>query len=380
MIWFFKYLASKVISYALLPIYLFSVKTNRVLFISYGGLQYSCNPKYITEFLLEKYADKYEIIWVFKEPEKFDYLDDKILKVKYLSLRHLYYVITSSVCITNMGFNKFFYVRKNQHFVQTWHGGGAYKRSGDSLSKNYFQRHLDHQHDNLITDFISSSQYFSDYFIQDLNYRNNILSIGMPRNSFLLKEKNNKELQVTITKAVDEKYHHDKYYVLYAPTWRDDGTSYELPDFSKIILILRERTQKDVVILFRSHHFHTITDSEISDYCINVTNYPDMQELLLISNILISDYSSCIWDYSLLYRPCFLYVPDLDKYENMRGFYTDINNWGFTVCKDKQSLDSSINLHDPKLCEDKIKMMHSKFGSFENEESADKLINILNLT
>lgn len=379
MMWFIKYLVSKAISVALLPIYLFPVKKNRMLFISYSGLQYSCNPKYITKSLLEKHPEKYEIIWVFKEPEKFNHIEDKIIKVKYLSLRHLYYVITSSVCVTNMGFNKFFYVRKNQHFVQTWHGGGAYKRSGDSLSKNYFQRRLDHQHDNLITDFISSSQYFTDYFINDQNYSHNILPIGMPRNSFLLKERGNEELQQQIKKNIDDKYHQDKYYVLYAPTWRDDGASYELPDFSKIISDLREKTKKDVVILFRSHHFHSITNSDIGDVCINVTNYPDMQELLLVSDILISDYSSCIWDFSLLFRPCFLYVPDLTKYENMRGFYTNIEDWGFAVCKTKQSLNSSINMYDSILGEEKIKKMHAQFGSYENEESCGKIIDSLNL-
>lgn len=375
--WFIKYLISKMMCVLLFPLYIFKVKRNRLLFISYGGLQFSCNPKYITKFLIENHKDQYDIIWVFKEPEKFKHIDESIVRVKYLSLAHFYYVITSAVCITNMGFNKFFFVRKNQRFVQTWHGGGAYKRSGESMNKKYFQRILDRQHDSMITDFISSSKYFTDYFIGDLNYHNNILSIGMPRNSFLLKEKDNKKLKENIKTKIDKNYHKNKCYILYAPTWRDDKDEYELPNFENITTELGTKFDKEIVILFRSHHFHNIVSDDIRNNCINVTNYPDMQELLLVSDILISDYSSCIWDFSLLMRPCFLYVPDLSKYESARGLYTDIHNWGFVVCENKSVLDTEIKNIEQDAYETKITEMHSRFGNYENERSCEKLIDIL---
>ncbi|MGE6979868.1 CDP-glycerol glycerophosphotransferase family protein [Kluyvera intermedia] len=377
--WFVKYLISKIICVLLLPLYVFKVKKNRILFISYGGLQYSCNPKYITDFLIKNHDGKYDIIWVFKKPENFKHIDKSIVKVKYLSLIHFYYVITSSVCITNMGFNKFFFVRKNQRFVQTWHGGGAYKRSGESMRKKYFQRILDRQHDDMITDFISSSKYFSDYFISDLSYRNNILPIGMPRNSFLINEKDNQKLKNEILTKIDIDHHVGKFYVLYAPTWRDDKEKYELPNFDNIIKELSEKFEKEIVILFRSHHFHNIASDDVSNYCINVTNYPDMQELLLVSDVLISDYSSCIWDFSLLLRPCFLYVPDLSKYESLRGLYTNIYDWGFVVCENKIALDNEIKIFIQDEIENKIKEMHSQFGIYENELSCEKLVKTLKI-
>lgn len=374
MYWFLKYIFSKVISFILLPIYLFPINKNKVTFISYGGMQYSCNPKYISEHLQYYYKEKYKLVWIFKKPEDFSFLDPSILKVRYLSFMHFYHIITSKVCITNMGFNRFFWARSGQRFVQTWHGGGAYKRGGKSLDRNFFQNLLNRQHDRLITDFISSSQYSTKYVIGDFLFNNTVLEIGMPRNAFLLKNKDSLFLQEQIKRRVDLNYTSNKLYILYAPTWRDDNSSYEFPDFMGIIDILGRTTNKEVVILFRSHHFHTVK-SEVQDKSsIDVTNYPDMQELLLISDILISDYSSSIWDFSLLYKPCFLYTPDLAKYENGRGFYVDIREWGFDICKTSDELKYAIHNFELSSYKEKIKKMHEKFGSFENTESSEKLL------
>ncbi|KOP33957.1 hypothetical protein AFK69_06935, partial [Xenorhabdus sp. GDc328] len=159
----------------LLPFYLFPINNKRIVFMSYSGLQYSCNPKYISDFLKDNHND-YELVWVFKEPDKY-FLDSSIKKVKYLSIRYLYTVITSKFYFSNNGFNHFFFIRKGQRFVQTWHGGGAYKkRRSLNQDKNALQRLLDNEHDRTITDFISNSQYFTDYFIRDSVYKNNILN------------------------------------------------------------------------------------------------------------------------------------------------------------------------------------------------------------
>ncbi|WGE65245.1 CDP-glycerol glycerophosphotransferase family protein [Actinobacillus equuli] len=379
MIWFVKYFLSKIISFSLLPLYLFPINKKKVLFISYGGAQYSCNPKYISEYLQYNYKGKYKLIWVFKNPEDFNFLDSSIEKVKYLSFMHFYHVITSQVCITNMGFNKFFFVRNSQRFIQTWHGGGAYKKSGKTLDKNFFQYLLNRQHDDMVTDFISSSQYFTDYFIRDLSYKNNILNIGMPRNSFILKHNDNLILKNSIKRRIDDSYDTNKFYILYAPTWRDKQSSYELPDFTKISNLLKDKIGKEIIILFRSHHFHSININQFSKNCIDVTNYPDMQELLLISDMLISDYSSCIWDFSLLYKPCFLYTPDLSKYDNCRGFYVDIFKWGFPVCVDRNSLENEIEFFNEEMYRAGINSMHKRFCSFERIDSCEQLINEIGL-
>lgn len=371
---FIKYVLVKLVSFMLLPLYVLPLNKNKFLFISYGGRQYSCNPKYISEYLLENHHDS-ELVWIFREPEKFNYLPKEIKKVKYLSFWHFYHVITSKFCITNMGFNKFFLIRRGQRFIQTWHGGGAYKKCGNSLNKSFFEKLLEECHGKLISDFISSSKVFSDNVIKDFNYKGDILQIGMPRNSFLLKEKDNELIKEKLKRNIDKNYHKEKFYILYAPTWRDDGDSYELPDFKGILNVVKERFNKEAVILFRSHHFQEINSTKINDSSIDVTNYPDMQELLLVSDMLVSDYSSSIWDFSLLYKPCFLYTPDLSKYETMRGFYINIKEWGFDVCLNNSSLIEAIAKFETSFYQRRIKNMHDKFGSFECIDSCDKLLN-----
>ncbi len=370
-----KLVVTYILKILLIPFYLFPMNSKKIIFMSYSGLQYSCNPKYISDYIKDNYKD-YELIWVFQEPEK-HLLDPKFKKVKYLSLRYFYTVVTSQFCISNTGFNRFFFIRKSQRFVQTWHGGGAYKRRSLNQDKNCFQKLLDIQHDDMITDFISSSEYFTKYFIMDSVYKNRILKTGMPRNEFLIRNKNNGNF-INLKRKNIEGVGEGNFLILYAPTWRDDGSIYEFPDFNKIMNTIERVFNKKTTLLLRSHHYQELKSSLDCNY-IDVRNYPDMQELLLISDMLISDYSSSIWDFSLLEKPCFLYTPDLKYYEDMRGFYTPIRTWGFDVCQTSEELDDAIKRFVPIVYCEKIYKMHKQFNSYENIDSTSQLLSKLGI-
>lgn len=376
-----KLISTALIKVVLLPLYLFPVNPKRIVFMSYSGLQYSCNPKYISEFIDNNYSGVYELIWVFTEPNKF-LLNKNIKKVKYLSFMYFYYVITSKYCISNTGFNRFFIIRNTQHFVQTWHGGGAYKRRSLNKDKTKLQIVLDNQHDKMITDFLSTSEYFTKYFIKDSTYSGRILNFGMPRNEYLLKNKSNKIAKELIknklSSLLDKKL--DNYFlVLYAPTWRDDGSLYNFPNFNEILKEIESKFNQEAILLLRSHHFQLLSNSLTCNFY-NVRQYDDMQELLLVSDMLISDYSSSIWDYSLLEKPCFLYTPDLKYYEDMRGFYTPIHSWGFDVCQTTADLKLAISNFSMSKYLENISIMHKEFQSFENENSTSLLLNELGIT
>lgn len=376
-----KLITNTLIKITLLPLYLLPMNSKRILFMSYSGLQYSCNPKYISEFIEKNNHNQYELIWVFSEPEKFS-LSKNIKKVKYLSFMYFYYVITSQFCISNTGFNRFFIIRKSQRFVQTWHGGGAYKRRFLNKDKTKLQIMLDNQHDKMITDFLSTSEYFTKYFIKDSVYSGRILNLGMPRNEYLLKNKSSKIVKELIknklSSLLGEKL--DNYFlVLYAPTWRDDGSSYNFPNFNEILKEIEFRFAQKAVLLLRSHHFQMLSDNLTCNFY-DVRQYDDMQELLLVSDMLISDYSSSIWDYSLLEKPCFLYTPDLKHYEDMRGFYTPIRSWGFDICQTTTDLKLAISNFSMTKYLEKIAIMHKEFQSFENENSTSLLLNELGIS
>ena len=106
----------------------------RVNFIAFSGRQYSDSPRRISELLLREHPEIQQV-WAFNEPEKFRFLEETGIKVvKYKSLQYLYYVMTSKVYVDNAEFWSILKFRPGQMVLQTWHGGGAYKRVGGHRS------------------------------------------------------------------------------------------------------------------------------------------------------------------------------------------------------------------------------------------------------
>lgn len=144
----------------------------------------------------------------------------------------------------------------------------------------------------------------------------------MPRNDELVNNHDNK------TAAYIRKYYNipaDNKIILYAPTYRkgkrNEATDYNL-DVRGIVEAAKERFGGEWTILYRMHYFikKRLPADTKGQHIIDVTDYGDMQDLLLAADILITDYSSSVWDYSLLKRPCFLYTTDLDEYLETQGF------------------------------------------------------------
>ncbi len=102
-----------------------------------------------------------------------------------------------------------------------------------------------------------------------------------------------------------------------------------------------------------------------------------MQELLITVDVLITDYSSSIWDYSLLKKPAFLYVPDLKLYEERVGFVTPINKWGFAVCESNNELAKSIENYDSEKQLKAINENHELFQSYETGEASKRVFDYI---
>ena len=160
--------------------WIFKIKDERIFCSSFLGAQYSCNPKYIAEYLLEKYPDSFEIIFELKNPKS---MDQKQIKfVKSLSITMIYYFCTSKVIISNGGMPSYLPKRKNQYVINTWHGGGAYKRCPLD------GRHLIDRYKRRCTDLVlSSNRKFSELEVPDIvpGYAGEIMTCGMPRNDLL---------------------------------------------------------------------------------------------------------------------------------------------------------------------------------------------------
>ena len=126
---------------------------------------------------------------------------------------------------------------------------------------------------------------------------------------------------------------------------------------------------KDDVLTYLVHLGYLGFDQKKS--CAFIPNEEIRQELLAAADMLITDYSSCIWDYSFLYRPCFLYTPDLLEYLAKTGFYVDIHEWPFPICENMEDLEKQIRSFDEEKNRARIMEHHQQMGSYESGHACE---------
>lgn len=376
-------LVRKLIRVLLRLFYVFPIKTNRVMLKSFYGKGYSCNPKYICEHLRNYYPLQFELLFVLNYPSDYPEIEG-VRFIKNHSLSFYYYRFTSKIIISNMTDEVYIPKRKNQIFINTWHAGGAYKKVGKSYTK---RQHLAADWQNKIvrqeTDYyLSSSELFTTHNIRDAyHFTGSVLNYGLPRNDFFFDEG---KIAICREQISSRFQLHGKFVILYAPTFRGDFAHTESIDFTlpvgDIARAIKKKYDKNVVFLNRSHYNDSkklTTGTYEKCQIIDVSDYPDMQELLAASDLLITDYSSSIWDYALLNRPCLLYVPDLVAYEGDRGTYTPLSSWPGYVCETAQELVQTIENLDIRLVCEKATNHLKSFGSFETGTSSQQVAELL---
>ena len=102
----------------------------------------------------------------------------------------------------------------------------------------------------------------------------------------------------------------------------------------------------------------------------NDTDYPDMQDLLKCADVLLTDYSSCMWDFSLMHKPCFLYARDISEYRGERDFYTPIEDWPFPLASNNDELAQVIADFDEDAYHAAVDRHHEELGSTESGTAA----------
>lgn len=359
----------------------FPVKRNRIVCIAYAGHQYSCNPKYIAEYLLENYPNRFEIIFVLRG-RRTDAVDPRVKTVRFLTPAHFYYLYTAKVLIVNGGSESYLAKRNEQYLINTWHGGGAYKRcEQSSVMKLSREEELYGRYMGKITDLmLSSSSFFTKHVVPDLFYQVPVRTMpcGMPRNDIffaqngsMYREKVCAELGIGTEHRI----------ILYAPTFRGhiQTPSTALTnagiDAKQVCCAVSERFKGPVAFVFRSHFAVSQGMSAQSGITFfDATEYPDMQELLVAVDILITDYSSSMWDFSLAKKPCFLYVPDLDDYLNHdRGVYTPVETWPGILCRTNEELQNAILGFDEGNYLKKVEKHHANLGSCETGTAREQV-------
>lgn len=374
-----RFIKNRIIS---LSYSLSKIDDKMIIFESYMGRQYSDSPKELYLYLL-RYKN-YKFIWVFKDPNKHNIKTG--IKVKYGSKQYYKYYAKAKYWISNSRLNEALFKRKKQIYIQTWHGTPLKRLGYDILKTDNAMNSLKDIQKKYSNDskrynyMISPSSYCSNIFKSTFNLKENtvIKEIGYPRNDSLFKYKKNninklkKKLNIPLNKKV----------ILYAPTWRDNqhtsgiGYTYKLGiDLS----ILNKYLSKDYIILFRTHYFiNNIIDlGKYKNFIIDVSNYENINDLYIVSDLLITDYSSVMFDYANLKKPMIFYMYDYSEYKNnIRDFYFDLDNLPGPIIKDENT---------KKLCEvilkynfDKFKLKYEKFNKkfnyLDSAKTAEKVV------
>lgn len=360
------------ISTLLKAFWIIPVKKTRVLFLSFNGKQFSDSPKYVYEGML-KYRGEYELIWVFSTPETLKNIDT-VSYVKKGSILYYYYFCTSKYIIVNDTSDIYMPVRNNQIYINTWHGGGWFKKVGMSCD-NYpeysvFEFKLKNKQ---TTYFTASSEYFVDTVLhRSFGYNGDILRIGMPRNQIFYQS--NDKLRISVRNKFVES--EDTLLVLYAPTHRSYKDEIPPLDVKLLSKSLNKRFGKNVKVLFRAHHLIGSFDID-SSLIENVTDYPDIQELLLACDIVLSDYSSCMWEAAIQYKPIIVYAPDAQKYIDSQGFFLDMDKWPFIVGKTNKEVSEKILTFDESRYSREIRKLVADTTPYENANSVQSIVDII---
>nr|WP_244016140.1 CDP-glycerol glycerophosphotransferase family protein [Lactococcus carnosus] len=305
-----------------------------VLYLSFDGRSYSDNPKAIYETMLrDAKFDKYQLIWALKEPV----IISGCKVIKRQSIAYFYYLSKSKYWVFNNKMPDYYIKRADQVYLQTWHGTPLKRLAHDmpDLGITYYRSKQTYQEmvsaydkDSQLWDYlISPNQFSTAVFCSAFKVnREKIIETGYPRNDILTTVSTGK------IQDVKEKFNipSNKQVILYAPTWRDNafnlqGYTFELNlDFTKWHKILGD----DYVIIFKPHYLiaqHFVVPNGLSEFVLTMPATADINELYIISDQLITDYSSVFFDYAILNRPIYFYMFDFETYrDDLRGFYLQV--------------------------------------------------------
>ena len=153
---------------------------------------------------------------------------------------------------------------------------------------------------------------------------------------------------------------------------------YDLRYLSETIDRLEEATKNNWIVLYRSHYFRAETNESLDERILDGNAYYEMQDLLYTSDLLVTDFSSCIWDFALTGRPVFLLENRLKEYEQMdRGFFVPYDTWPYLKCKDIAALpDMAVKYRDEDFTT-LYKQHFETMGSFEKGTACEQILHIL---
>ena len=381
------------------------VDEKTIIFSCFNGESYTCSPKAIYEYMLtdSKFKD-YTFIWMFKETKKYKNIleqNPNTIVVKKGGRKYRKYLAKAKYWIFNFKINDYLKPKKNQIFLQCWHGTPLKRLGCDLIHFDNLLNTIDGMKKRYkieaqkFTYFISPSKYATERFISAWNLKeigkeNIIIEKGYPRNDFLFNYTENdveriKKKILGYYYLLYEKEVKKKKIILYAPTYRQDqhesglGYTYkEEVDFEK----MRKALGDDYIILFRPHYFvaNQFDFEKYEGFVYDVSKIDDVNELYIISDILITDYSSVFFDYANLKKPMIFYMYDLEHYrDESNGFYFDIEEElpGKIVKTDDALIEEIKRVTKDFQYDEKYRKFNEKYNYLDDGNATKRVVNTI---
>ncbi len=362
-----------------------------LVFESNLGRNYTGNPRAVYEELLRRGLDlQYQIVWILLEPDEIK-IPGRCMKVRRESLTALKKMWQASFWI--MDTRQMGYVKKNRQtkFIMTWHGTPlkklgldlevmstpGQKEASSEVLRTYKEELL--QSTKSWDYLIAPNQDSSDIFRRCFGFKGTMLNTGYPRNDALLAMDRKESIE-----ALKKKFNLpiNKRILLYAPTWRDyEGRGecdyYFAPKLS--FDALYEALQEEAILIVQLHYY--IKDRpDFAKYKGFIREIKtDIRELYLVSDIMITDYSSTMFDYSILNRPMVFYPYDIEQYDRMHGFYFDYMSFvpGPVAMNTDELIPYLKKEYDFKEYREALESFRSRFNAWEKGNASAQITDLI---
>ena len=364
------------------------ISKNKIVFNNFYGMGYGCNPKYIANEIIKRKLP-YELIWLCKNIKKErDNFPKEIKLVDYSRKNIIKEMTTTKIYISNVRSTDFIKLgiekQEGQYYIQTWHGSLGIKKLDSqvsSFSKNYQWIENAKKDSSYIDVIIGNSTFDEKVFHSSFWYDGKVENFGHPRNDiFFISDEDhqfiNNKVHNYFSISIEENI------ILYAPSFRDDG---RIDIFSicpeKVISAFEKKFGGSWIFAVRMHPRFKKLSKKLFNFenkrIIDATNYPDMYELMASCKTLITDYSSCIYEFMLSKKPGFIFALDCDIYNNLRGFYFPISSTPFPIATSNSELINNIISFDyDKYKKDVDSFLFNK-GCIEDGHASERVVDMI---
>ncbi|KAF1305054.1 bifunctional glycosyltransferase/CDP-glycerol:glycerophosphate glycerophosphotransferase [Candidatus Enterococcus willemsii] len=349
------------------------IKKNYCVLESFWGREFSDNPKAIYEYLRKERPDLHYIIPIQDTLVKIDFDPENTEVVKLNSWRYIYALARSKYFFNNVNFPNYYVKRQEAIEVQTMHGTPLKRLGLDNPGEIPL-----HQIDNFIKkcqrwDYLTvPSDYVGEIAKSAYQFSNTLLNIGYPRNDSLF------VYNTDIKEELLEKYQlpRDKKIILYAPTWRVKG-KFSMPID---LHLMKEKLGDEYIIIIKLHHFmiKNFSLDDLDEFAFVFGRNSEISDFYKLADMLITDYSSVMFDYAILQKPMLFFTYDYDDYKNsLRGLYFDFKDEapGPLIDNTEDLLHEieNISLYFDKYSE-RIEKFNKKYIQYDRGNASEELM------